>query len=67
MRLNNIQEENSNLFAYLGFCAREEKNIRKNRKVPQWKCTKYRCPHNLVNVLTPISTSTELWEQPHKN
>ena len=56
-------KENSNLFAYLRFCARAEKKIRKKRKVPRWKCTKYRCPHNSVNVLTHISTSTELWGQ----
>ena len=39
--LKNIKGENSNLFAYLCFCAHEEKKTRKKGKVPQWKCTKY--------------------------
>ena len=36
MRLKNIKGKKSHLFAYLRFCACEEKN----RKVPSMKCTK---------------------------
>ena len=59
--LKNVLGEISHLFAYERFCACDEKKIEK-RESPQCKCSKYQCPHNLVNVLTPISTLTELWD-----
>ena len=47
--------------------AHVKKKSRKKRNVPTMECTKYRCPHNSVNVLTPISTLTKLQGQLYKN
>ena len=37
MRLKTSKKEKSHLFAYLRFCAREEKKIEKREKSPQCK------------------------------